>query len=142
MTLCDVTIYICSFREDSPNHVYYNNWLRNLLTSNTAFAYTEIVLSSFLRIATHPRIFKEPSPLKSCLKFTDLIRSHPLGVSIMPGARHWIIFEQLCSESNAVGNKIPDLYLAALAIEGEVKFATSDNGFKNINGLDCVVLKP
>jgi toxin-antitoxin system PIN domain toxin len=142
MTLCDVNIYIYSFREDSPKHIFYNDWIKELLNSNTTFAYTEIVLSSFLRIATHPRIFKEQSSLESCLGFVDSIRTHPMGLSIMPGARHWEIFKQLCKESNATGNCIPDIYLAALAIESEVQFITADKGFQKIKGLDCLILKP
>lgn len=142
MTLCDVNIYIYSFREDVLNHAFYSSWLNELLNSNTTFAYTELVLSSFLRIVTHPKIFKKTTPIKIALEFTQVIRSHPMGLSIMPGARHWEIFKQLSKETNATGNNIPDIYIAALAIESEVQFITADKGFKKIKGLDCLILKP
>ena len=93
MTLCDVNIYIYSFREDVLNHAFYSSWLNELLNSNTTFAYTELVLSSFLRIVTHPKIFKKTTPIKIALEFTQVIRSHPMGLSIMPGARHWDDFQ-------------------------------------------------
>ena len=142
MTLCDVNIYIYSFREDVLNHAFYSSWLNELSNSNTTFTYTELVLSSFLRIVTHPKIFKKTTPIKIALEFTQVIRSHPMGLSIMPGARHWEIFKQLSKETNATGNNIPDIYLAALAIESEVQFITADKGFKKIKGLDCLILKP
>jgi hypothetical protein len=142
MTLCDVNIYIYSFREDVLNHAFYSSWLNELLNSNTTFAYTELVLSSFLRIVTHTNIFKKTTPIKIALEFTQLILSHPMGLSIMPGARHWEIFKQLSKDTNAAGNNIPDIYLAALAIESEIQFITADKGFKKIKGLDCLILKP
>ena len=142
MTLCDVNIYIYTFREDVPNHLFYNSWLNDLFNSKTTFAYTELVLSSFLRIVTHQKIFNQTTPLYKALEFTDLIRSHPMGLSIMPGARHWDIFTRLCNELDATGNKIPDIYIAALAIESEVQFVTADKGFKNIKGIDCLILRP
>jgi len=83
MTLCDVNIYIYAFREDLQEHTFYNSWLNNLLISNETFAYTELVLSSILRIVTHPKIFKKTTPLKIALKFTEVIRAHPLGLSII-----------------------------------------------------------
>lgn len=142
MTLCDVNIYIYAFREDLPEHNCYNSWLHDLLNSNKTFCYTELVLSSFLRIVTHQKIFKQTTPLKKALEFTDVIRTHPLGLSIMPGSRHWDIFKKLCKQLRPTGNQIPDTYLAALAIESQTLFITADKGFKKIKGLNCSMLSP
>ena len=48
----------------------------------------------------------------------------------MPGARHWRIFTDLCGRQGIVGKLIPDAYLAALAIEADAEWVTSDGDFE------------
>lgn len=57
--------------------------------------------------------------------------------SLAPGARHWEIFQRLCRETNALANNIPDAYLAALAIEADCEWITTDAGFGRYAGLKC-----
>ena len=48
----------------------------------------------------------------------------------MPGNRYWQIFEQLCLESKAVGNLVPDASFAALAVEADATWVSADNDFR------------
>jgi uncharacterized protein len=93
------------------------------------------VLSGFLRIVTHPRIFHDTTSLKVALGFIEEIRERPNCVLISPGARHWEIFINLCKSSGARGNLIPDAYLAALAIESGTEWITSDRDYARFTGL-------
>ncbi|UCH25616.1 MAG: PIN domain-containing protein [Trueperaceae bacterium] len=142
MTLCDVNIYLRAYRTDLPDHPFYYDWLNDLLHTPTTFAYSDIVLSAFVRIVTHARIFKTPTPLDEALAFTNVIRTHPAAIGLMPGAKHWNIFERLCKETRARGNTVPDAYLAALAIESGVTWVTADSGFRNYRGLNWTLLEP
>jgi len=49
---------------------------------------SELVLSGFVRVATHPRVFKQPTPLDIALDFADRLRSHENAVTVAPGERH------------------------------------------------------
>ena len=130
MLLCDVNIFIYAHREDANGHAFYRTWLEDLIESQQTFLYSEFVLSAFVRIATHPKIFRPPSATGLALEFASQIRSAPNGVGIMPGANHWRIFVALCKRSAAVGNLVPDAYLAALAIEAQAEWITTDRDFK------------
>ena len=130
MTLCDVNILIHAHRVDNPGHAFYREWLENLLVGPQTFLYCEWILAAFARIVTHPRIYRTPSPLEMALQFADEIRSRPNGVAIMPGSRHWTIFADLCRLPGIEGNLIPDAYLAALAIEANAEWVTSDADFE------------
>ena len=44
------------------------------------------------------------------------------------------IFRELCTQSNAKGNLVPDAYLAALAIEHECELITTDRDFARFSG--------
>lgn len=143
MQLCDVNMFIYAHREDAPHHEFYRDWLKQLLEAQTTFLYCEFVLSAFVRIVTHPKIFKPPSPIKAALEFAEQIRSSPNGVGIMPGANHWQIFSGLCTKTNASGNLIPDAYLAALAIEAKAEWVTTDTDYKAFEpDLKWTLLKP
>src|SRR5258708_6302602 len=117
MILPDVNVLIYAFREDAPGHPDYKVWLNEVVNSDQAYGVSEAVLSGFLRIVTHPRIFNPPTPLKTALHFAEALRSQPNAVVIQPGAAHWEIFTKLCQKSDAKGNHVADAYLAALAIE-------------------------
>lgn len=130
MRLCDVNVLVYAHREDSPHHAFYRAWIEQELSAGKTFLYCEIVLSAFVRIVTHPKIFRPASPIGSALQFAADIRSAPPAVGIMPGARHWQIFADLCLATQAAGNAVPDAYLAALAVEAGAEWVSADAGFR------------
>ena len=135
MLLCDVNILVYAHREDSENHPVYLKWLSNLINSDETFAVSELVLSGFLRIVTHPKVFNPPSSLNDALEFVNTLRQQENCKVVTPGERHWAIFQKLCHASNARGNLIPDAYHAALAIESGCEWITADRGFGRYEGL-------
>jgi toxin-antitoxin system PIN domain toxin len=88
-----------------------------------------------LRIVTHPRVFKTPTPLPAALAFCDAIRERSNATVITPGLRHWELFTQLCTDAGARGNLVPDAYLAALAIESGSEWITTDGDYGRFAGL-------
>ncbi|HEX5715460.1 MAG TPA: type II toxin-antitoxin system VapC family toxin [Thermoanaerobaculia bacterium] len=135
MLLIDVNVLVYAFREDAPRHDEYRGWLLKTIDSGKPFGVADIVLSGFLRITTHPSIFKPASPILEALRFAEALRSQPNCVSLTPGARHWGIFTHLCRATAPRGNDIPDTFLAALAIEAEAEWITADGGFSRFPDL-------
>jgi len=135
MLLIDVSVLMYAYREAAPEHKSYLRWLEGCINSDQPFGLAELVLSGFLRIATHPKIFSPPSPLEPALRFADALRGRPNCVIVAPGPRHWDIFSRLCRSVNAKGNLIPDAYLAALAIESGTEWITADRDFSRFPGL-------
>ncbi len=96
MLLPDVNVLVYAHREDVADHARYHAWLQGLLASDSAYAVSELVLSAFVRIVTHPRIFGEPTPLERALafagedrdyaRFAGLAWRHPLKPSPGTGA--------------------------------------------------------
>jgi len=54
---------------------------------------------------------------------------------IQPGERHWEIFTRLCSDARTKGNLVADAFLAALAIESECEWITTDRDYARFPGL-------
>ncbi|MCK5189552.1 MAG: type II toxin-antitoxin system VapC family toxin [Methylococcales bacterium] len=135
MYLMDVNIFVYAFREDVKEHLVYREWLESVLNSDEFYGVSELVLSGFLRVVTHPKVFNVPTSLGDAIAFTQQIREKSNAINIVPRERHWSIFEQIMSSNQAKGNLIPDAYHAALAIESGCEWVTTDKGFKRFKGL-------
>lgn len=135
MLLVDVNVFVYAHREDAPEHQRYKRWLEELLDSDLAYGVADLVLSGFVRVVTHPRIFDPPTPLDRALAFAEVVRSSPTAVAIAPADRHWDIFQRLCRAASAKGNLVADAYLAALAIESGSEWITTDGDYSRFQGL-------
>ncbi|HMP73270.1 MAG TPA: PIN domain-containing protein [Kiritimatiellia bacterium] len=105
------------------------------MIEETAFGLSELVLSSVVRITTHPRVFQQPSRIEESLAFCNALLEQPNAVRVAPGPRHWGIFCSLCEKVGAKGNLAADAYLAALAIESGAEWITTDRDFSRFPGL-------
>jgi uncharacterized protein len=135
MLLPDVNILVYAHRRDAPDHPLFRQWLEGLINGDEAYGISDLVLSGFLRVVTHPRVFDPLSPLNEALTFTGDLRTRPNCVRVVPGPRHWDLFVSLCRRGGAYGNLVPDAYLAALAIESGSEWITTDRGFARYPGL-------
>lgn len=135
MFLMDVNVLVYAHRQDAINHTVYRQWLELVINGQGAFGYSELVLSGFLRIVTHPKVFEIPSTLSSASCFSEQIRGLSNAVCLAPGAMHWKIFMGLMEQIKATGNDIPDAYHAALAMGWGCEWVTTDKGFKRFKGL-------
>ena len=129
MILTDINILVYAHREDSINHPAFCKWLESVINSDQAYGMSDIVLSGFLRVVTHPQVFNPPSNMDQALEFVNDVRNQPNCVIIQPGLRHWGIFETLCKTAGVKGNLVPDAYLAALAIESGCEWITTDRDY-------------
>lgn len=135
MLLCDVNVFVYAHRKDTHAHAACRAWVEALVNGDEAYGVSELVLSGFVRIVTHPRVFARPSPLADALAFTAQLRNRANAVAIAPGPRHWEIFQRLCVEHEVRGNLVPDAYLAAMAIESGCEWVTTDRDFSRFTGL-------
>jgi toxin-antitoxin system PIN domain toxin len=119
----------------APDHAAYRDWLQKAVDGDEAFGVSDLVLSGFVRVVTHPAIFSPPEPIGSALEFAAALRSRPNSVWVVPGQRHWGIFERLCREAGARGSLVGDAYFAALAIESGSEWVTTDRDYSRFAGL-------
>lgn len=136
MILLDVNILVSAHREDAEPHRQIKGWLQSVLREPPGVAVSELALSGCLRIITHPKIFKRPTPLLQALDFLEDFRSREQVHLLGPGAGHWQIFIDLCRRGDARGNLVPDAFHAALAIELGCEWVTLDRGFARFPGLN------
>ena len=130
-----MNVLVYAYRKDAPRHEAYREWLDTVVNGDQAYGSSDLVLGSFLRVVTHPRVFSPPSPMDHALAFAAVLRDRPHCLRIGPGPRHWEIFERLCRETGVKGNLVPDAYLAALAIESGSEWISTDRDYSRFPGL-------
>ncbi len=135
MMLMDVNVLVYAHREDVRDHRAYRDWLESVINANVAYGYSELVLSGFIRVVTHPKVFEKPSSLEVAIAFAQQLRAMEHAVCLAPGSNHWDLFSQCAQSISAQGNDIPDAYHAALALEWDCDWVTTDKGFRRFKGL-------
>jgi toxin-antitoxin system PIN domain toxin len=129
MRLVDVNVLVAAFRDDSPGHKVCRGMVEEMVNGLLPYGVSDLVLSGFVRVTTHPRVFDPPAPIEDALAFADAFRGGAGAVPVDPGPRHWTIFSSLCRAARAKGNLVPDAYFAALAIEAGCEWITADRDF-------------
>lgn len=135
MILPDVNVLVYAFRKDAQDHRRYREWLLGVVNGDSAYGVSPQVLSSFVRVSTHPAIFAQPSQLDEALAFCRALMEQPHGQLVQPGERQWSIFAELCRRTQASGNLVQDAWFAALAIENGCEWITTDRDYSRFPGL-------
>jgi len=135
VVLPDVNVLVYAHREDTAHHAACRHWLEGVVNGNEAFGLSDLVLSGFVRVVTHPKVFAKPSALADAFEFAEQLLGRPQCVAVAPGPRHWAIFRALCEQAGAKGNLVPDAYLAALAVESGCEWVSTDRDFARFKGL-------
>jgi toxin-antitoxin system PIN domain toxin len=127
----DVNILLAASRGDHSHHARAHWWLEDAVTAarqGSPLRLQPLVLASFLRLVTHPRIFVDPTPIEEALRFIDALLAMP-GVRLAALAEEWPMLRQLCLEKSLKANAIPDAWLAAAVMQQEEHLVSFDADF-------------
>ncbi|KJQ55717.1 TA system VapC family ribonuclease toxin [Microbacterium sp. SA39] len=129
MIVPDVSILVYAFRADAAEHSTYAPWL-NEAVAREPIGVSDTILSSFVRIVTHPRITTAPAPIEAAMGFTRILLAAPRTQWLTAGAPAWDRLDALSADDAGIrGNLVPDAYLAALCLANNARLATRDRGF-------------
>lgn len=135
MVLVDVNVLVGAMRSDAPRHAIMRTALESLRASPEPFALCDPVLSGALRILTHPRVFRPPTPTPDALQFLQVLRASPNALVLAPGPRHWALFLALVAQAPTAGNLVSDAWIGALAIEHGCEVLSDDADFARLPGV-------
>ncbi len=129
MILVDANILLYAEDSLSPRHEQARAWWDAQLSGNDVVCLCWTVLCAFIRIATNPRVFENPLSLEQAISRVQSWLDQPCARVIGPTERHWIVFQQMLEDGQAVANLVTDAHLAALAIEHGCELASTDSDF-------------
>ena len=135
MIVPDVNVLVYAHRADSSTHGPARHLLEGELRAGRPVGLADAVLIGFLRVVTHPRIPRTPTPLGAALAVVDALVTAPSATLLRPRVDHWPLLKALCRDADARGNLVPDAHLAALAISSGAELVSADRGFARFPGL-------
>ena len=130
----DVNVLIAAFRADHPHHGAARDWFAATLAASAAggrFTLFPMVVASFLRLTTSPRIFPAPTPITAAIAFADALIASP-GAELAALGGEWPVMRQLCLDKQLRGNALPDAWLAAAVVQHGEHLATFDADFRKL----------
>lgn len=130
----DVNVLVAASRSDHPHHAIAREWLEgavNAARTGAALTLMPMVLASFLRLVTSPKIFHLPTPTEDAVGFTDALLAAP-GVQLAPLGPEWAKLRQLCLDKKLQGNQLPDAWLAASVVHLGEHLVSFDRDFRKL----------
>ena len=132
----DVNVLVAAARSDHPHHAVARAWLEETLAraeSDTVCTLMPMVLASFLRLVTSPKIFKRPTPIQEAVGFVDALLTLP-GVQLAELGPEWRRLRALCLDKKLSGNEVPDAWLVAAVAQRGEHLVSFDRDFKKLLG--------
>lgn len=130
----DVNVLVAASRSDHPHHAAARTWLEKAMTDagqGTPLKLQPMVIASFLRLVTHPKIFVHPTPMPEALRFVDALLTAP-GVERSTLGSEWPALRKLCADKSLAANDVPDAWLAAAVIYQGEHLVSFDIDFKRL----------
>ncbi len=132
----DVNVLVAASRSDHPHHAVARAWLERAVAAAAAgvsFTLMPMVIASFLRLVTSPRVFSMPTPLLDAIGFVDALLAAP-GAELARLGAEWPVLRQLCLDKSLGGNDLPDAWLAAATMQLGEHLVTFDRDFRKLLG--------
>lgn len=140
MFIVDTNILVYAADEDSPFHKRCNKLIEEWRKQASAWYVTWGILYEFLRVITHPRVFRHPWPVLQAWEFVETLLASPsLGI-LIPTERHAEVAAEVVKKSPSLsGNLLYDAQTAILMREHGIKrIYTRDTDFHRFSFLEPV----
>jgi len=137
VTLIDTNLLVYATFADAPEHGSARGWLQERLAEGEGtVALCWPVVYAFIRLVTSPRVFgRHAVGVKDGWGVAAAYLEQPAVRLVVPGAGHRAIAAELAETPGLRSDDVPDLEIAALAIEHGLVLASHDRGFRRFSGL-------
>jgi toxin-antitoxin system PIN domain toxin len=140
LTLVDTNLLVYATFADALEHGRARAWLEQRLAEGEGtVALSWPVVYAFLRLTTSPRVFgRHAVTTMQAWTVASAYLTQPAIRVVVPGAAHAAIAAELAETPGLRGDDVPDIEIAALAIEHGLVLASRDHGFRRFARLRVV----
>ncbi len=140
MFVVDTNVLVYAADTSAPEHARCRALLDEWRAKNGAWYLTWSVCYEFLRVVTHPRVFRQPWTVEAAAGFLAALRSSPGMAILLPTDRHARVLEETIAEVPQIsGNLLHDVHVAVLMREhGIRRIVTRDTDFHRFRFLDPI----
>lgn len=140
MTLVDTNVLVYATFADAREHPAARSWLEaRLAEGEGTVALCWPVVYAFLRLVTSARVFGQHAlSIGDAWEVAAVYLRQPAVRLVSAGAGHATIAAELARTPGLRSDDVPDVEIAALAIEHGLALATHDHGFRRFTRLRVV----
>jgi toxin-antitoxin system PIN domain toxin len=135
MRIVDANVLLHAVNRDSSQHRPARDWLGQAFVGPEAVGFAWTALLAFVRLSTHPSVFRRPLTPDQAVSTVRAWLEHPTAVIVEPGVRHLSVLAGLLVEAGTAGNLVNDAHLAALAVEYGAELVSFDTDFARFQDL-------
>jgi uncharacterized protein len=133
----DVNILLYASDRGCPQHARATGFLQSCAADGQVFCLAWLTLMSYLRMATHPRIFLQPLSHADAVSNVEALMALPHCRVIGEQEGFWNVYREVTGDVPTRGNLVPDAHLAAvLRQNGIATLYTHDRDFRKFAFLD------
>jgi toxin-antitoxin system PIN domain toxin len=137
----DTNVLVYAHREESPRHERALEAVAGFAEGDEPWGLPVFVVSEFLRVVTHPRVYSPPTSRPAALATVDALLASPTVRMLTPGDRFWPLFKAAVEEGQATGNRIFDAQLVAICREhGVATILSEDRDFRRFPSISLQTL--
>jgi hypothetical protein len=126
----DTNILVYAHREELSQHARARARLKELAEGDARWGLPVFCLGEFVRVVTHPAVFRPASTLAEATAVLDRVLASPSLELLTPGERYWPLLRAALAEARAGGNLAFDAQIVAVCREFGVRaLVTEDRDF-------------
>ena len=131
MRVVDTNVLLYAANRDSEFHHSCRSFLKSLHSDSVPSYVSWNICYEFLRVSTHPRVFRSPWDARHAWAFLESILAGPAFGLLAETSRHQAFLEQTLSELAGIsGNILHDVHTAVLMREHGIRqICTRDTDF-------------
>ena len=136
MIAVDTNILVYAHRAEMPHHPAARALVTQLATGPALWAVPWPCLYEFMRVVTHPRVFRPPTSIADALAVVESLAASPSVVLLGAGTAHLDHLRRAATDGQPTGNLVHEAHIVALAFEhGVSELVTTDRDFRRFRGL-------
>ena len=133
----DVNVLLYASDRASDGHVRARRFVESCAAGPEILCLTWPTLMSYLRIATHPRIFSAPLSPAEALNNVSALLALPQVRALSEQDGFIDVYKRVAGDIPVRGNLVPDVHIAAILLQHGVRtLYSNDRDFRKFESLD------
>ena len=138
MILPDANLLLYAYDRSSPFHARARRWWEACLSGRDPVCLCPMVLSAFVRLATHPRVFETPMTVVEASGHVSSWLGRKISHYAALEESDFVKSLELLKQLGTGGDLTTDAQIAAIALRLRASLHTSDSDFWRFPGLKVV----
>lgn len=134
----DANVLLYASDAHNERHTQAAGFLRSCAEGNEVFYVAWITIMAYLRISTHPQIFRTPLSPAAATRNIEALLAAPMCQTVSEEAGFWSAYQDIAKDVIVKANLVPDAFLAAILRQhGITCLYTYDRDFRKFSFLEA-----